>query len=235
MTTRTAVVTGGTGGLGRALLPLLARRDMNIAATYLVPDEAKALEKEVFFDEERLMLRRVDATDAEATNNLMKDAADRFGGIHVLVNLVGAWAGGRDVDETDDVRFEHMVDINLRSAFYAIRAAVPYLRESGWGRIVTVASRAAVEPVAGQAAFNMAKAGVVALTKSVAQELLGTDITSNTVLPAVIDTPVTREAMPYADYVEWPTPEEIARVIDFLVSDESSVITGAAIPVFGST
>jgi NAD(P)-dependent dehydrogenase (short-subunit alcohol dehydrogenase family) len=143
------------------------------------------------------------------------------------------WAGGRDVEETDDVRFDRMLDINLRSAFYAVRAAVPYLREAGWGRVVLVGSRAAIDFPESQAAFNIAKAGVVALGRSVAQELDGTGVTANVLMPSVIDTPATRQSLPYADYVDWPTPDEIAAVAQFVLSDESGVMNGAVIPVYG--
>jgi NAD(P)-dependent dehydrogenase (short-subunit alcohol dehydrogenase family) len=150
-----------------------------------------------------------------------------------MVALVGGWAGGRDVDETDDVRFERMLDLNLRSAFYSVRAALPHLKQAGWGRIILVGSRAAVDYPSGQAAFNIAKAGVVALGKSVAQELDGTGVTANVLMPSVIDTPATRESLPFADYVNWPTPDEIAAVAEFLLSEESEVINGAEIPVYG--
>jgi NAD(P)-dependent dehydrogenase (short-subunit alcohol dehydrogenase family) len=139
------------------------------------------------------------------------------------------------VEDTDDVRFERMLDLNLRSAFFSVRAVLPYLREKGKGRIVTVGSRAAIDNPAGQAAFNIAKAGVVALTKSVANELRGTEITANALLPSVIDTAATREAMPYADYVDWPTPDQIAGVISFMLSDNAAVMNGATVPVFGNT
>ena len=128
-----------------------------------------------------------------------------------------------------------MLDLNLRSTFYAVRAVLPELRKSGKGRIITIGSRAAVDNPSGQAAFNMAKAAVVSLTKSLANELRGTEITANTLLPSVIDTPATRQAMPYADYVDWPTPEEIAGVIAFMLSDEAAVMNGATVPVYGNT
>jgi NAD(P)-dependent dehydrogenase (short-subunit alcohol dehydrogenase family) len=232
---RVAVVTGGTGGLGVALLKRLVARDYLLGVTYLLPEEAAAAEDDFQLDDGRLMLRRVDATDPEAVNDFMKEVATTFGGIHVVCSLVGGWAGGRDVETTDDLRFERMIDLNLRSAFYTVRAAVPYLRESGWGRIVLVGSRAAMDTPPGQAAFNIAKAGVVALSNSLAQELMGTDITANVVLPSVIDTPATRASVPYSDYVNWPTPDEIAAVIDFIVSEESGVMSGATIPVHGKS
>lgn len=230
-----AVLTGGTGGLGRALAPRLINRGFKLGVTYLVPEEAEAFESEINPDPEQVLLRRTDASDPEALSAFVKDVAERFGGLSSIVALVGGWAGGRDVEDTDDVRFERMIDLNLRSTFYAVRAALPHLREAGKGRIVTIASRAAVDNPAGQAAFNIAKAGVIALTKSVANELRGTEITANTILPSVIDTPATREAMPYGDYVDWPTPDEIAAVVEFVLSEESGVMNGASIPVFGNT
>lgn len=230
---RTVVITGGTGGLGTALVRRLISKDYRLAVTYLLPDEAKAFEEEVDADEDRLLLTRVDATNAEAVASLFKDVAERWGSIHGLVALVGGWAGGRDVEETDDVRFERMLDLNLRSAFYAVRAAIPYLKESGWGRIILVGSRGAIDYPTSQAAFNIAKAGVVALGKSVANELESTDITANVLMPSVIDTPATRQSLPYADYVNWPTPDEIAAVAEFLLLEESGVMNGALVPVYG--
>lgn len=232
---RTAVITGGTGGLGTALVRRLLRRDYHLAVTYLLPEEADRFETEFEIDDQRLSLRRVDATNPEAVNAFMKEVADQHGTIHAVCALVGGWAGGRDLEDTDDVRFERMLDLNLRSAFYTVRAAMPHLRAAGWGRIMLVGSRAAFDTPAGQAAFNVAKAGVVALGKTVAQELDGTQITCNVLLPAVIDTPATRSAAPYADYVNWPTPDEIAAVAEFLLSEESGVINGAAVPVFGKS
>lgn len=230
---KTLVVTGGTGGLGTALVGRLISDGYRLAVTYLLPDEAEEFEEAFEVDDERLLLTRVDAANPEAVATLFKDVSDRWGPIHGLCSLVGGWAGGRDVEETDDVRFERMLDLNLRSAFYAVRSAIPYLKEAGWGRIVLVGSRAALDYPEGQAAFNIAKAGVVALGRTAAQELEGTGVTANVLMPSVIDTPATRRSLPYADYVDWPTPDEIAAVARFLLSEESEVMNGALLPVYG--
>ena len=233
MTTPVAVLTGATGGLGTALTARLIKRGYLISATYLVPDEATAYETAFPHDEDQMLLRRVNAVEPDEITAFMDATAERFGRIDAVAALVGGWAGGRDVAETDNVRFERMIDLNLKSAFYTVRAAIPHLEAAGGGRILLVASRAAIDNPPGQAAFNIAKAGVVALAKSVAQELEEVKITVNVLLPSVIDTPATREALPFSDYMTWPTPDEIAAVAEFIMAGEARVISGGAIPVYG--
>lgn len=231
----TIVLVGGTGWLGTALARRLAKRKARMAVTYLIPEEATRFEEELDLPEERLLLRRVDATQPEELESFFKEARAQFDEINGACSLVGAWAGGRDVEETDDVRFDRMLDLNLRSAFYTARAAIPHLKEAAWGRLLLVSSRAIDDAPSGQAAFNAAKAGVMALTRSIATELRHTNVSANALMPSVIDTPATREAIPYADYVDWPSPEEIAPVAEFLLSEAAGVVTGAAVPVSGRT
>jgi NAD(P)-dependent dehydrogenase (short-subunit alcohol dehydrogenase family) len=231
--TRTIVITGGTGGLGSALVRRLLRQDVRLAVTYLLPEEANRFEQEFDIDEDRLALRRVDATNAESVSSFMKHVHEEMGPIGGLACLVGGWAGGRDVEETDDVRFDRMIDLNLRSSFYAVRAAIPHMKDAPYGRIVLVGSRAGIENPPGQAAFNMSKAAVMALGRSTASELEPTGITTAVLMPSVIDTPATRATLPYADYVNWPTPDDIAAVADFLLSEEAGVMSGALVPVYG--
>ena len=228
-----SVITGGTGGLGKEVARRFADRGHRLAITYLVPSEADEVEEQLGISEDRLFLKRVDCTDGAAVNTFIAETVARFGGINVLCCLIGGWAGGRDVDQTDDVRFDRMIDLNLRSSFNAARAALPHLRQAEWGRIIMIASRAAVEPPAGQAMYNVAKAGVIALARTIAEEVTDSPVTSNVILPSLIDTPAFREVVPFANYVDWPTPAEIADVIDFLAAPASSVINGAAIPVYG--
>lgn len=230
---RVLVITGATGGLGTALVRRLATAGYVFSATYLVPDEARAFEEAVMLDEDRVFLSRVDAANTEEVEAFMKATAERFGGIDALCCLAGKWAGGRDVVDTSDVRFDRMIDSNLRSAFVSARAALPYLKEAAWGRILFMGSRSAKDTPSGQAAFNIAKAGVTALAKSLAQELSGENVTANVILPSVIDTPATRKALPYADYMDWPTPDEIVKVMEFMLSEASGTISGASIPVYG--
>ena len=228
-----AIIPGGTGSVGRCLIPMLIARDFKVAVTYLLPEEATALEEHLDLDEDRLILRRVDCTDAGAVGDFMQETVGAFGPINVMASLVGGWAGGRDVAETDDVRLDRMLDLNLRTAWNTARAAIP-LMSKDWGRIILMGSKHAIDAPAGQAAYNVAKAGVLALARSIAIELLDTNTTCNALLPSVINTDATRAALPYADYVNWPQPDEIAKVIDFVASTDSKVINGAMVPVWGS-
>ena len=230
-----AVLTGATGWLGTALTERLLAKGYRIGATYLVPAQADEYEERFPYDEDRLVLRRVNAVEPDQIGEFMASIASKYGRIDAVAALVGGWAGGRDVAETDDMRFDRMIDLNLRSAFYTVRAAIPHLEAGGSGRILLVGSRAAVDTPPGQAAFNIAKAGVVALAKTAALELEEADVTVNVILPSVIDTPPTRATLPYSDYVKWPTPEEIAAVADYILTGESGVMSGAAVPVYGKT
>lgn len=229
------VITGGTGSLGTALARRLAARGAKLAISYLIPDEAERFEAAIPHDESQIYMKRVDSTSASNLDDFMAQTVAKFGSISGLAGLVGGWAGGRDIDETDDVRLDRMLDLNLRSSFYAVRSAIPHLKANGSGRIVLVGSRGADDTPSGQAAFNISKAGVAALGRSASAELSDFSITANVVMPSVIDTPTTRQAVPFADYVNWPTPDQIAAVIEFLLSEESGVVSGATIPVYGQT
>lgn len=206
-----------------------------MAVSYLLPEEAARFEQRFDVDEQDIVLRRVDATNPESVTSFMKSVAEEMGPISGLACLVGGWAGGRDVADTDDVRFERMVDLNLRSSFNSCRAAIPHMKEADFGRIVLVGSRAGIENPPGQAAFNMAKAGVMALGRSLAAELEPTEVTATVLVPNVIDTPATRATLPYADYVNWPTPDDIAAVAEFLLSEPAGVLNGALVPVYGKS
>ncbi len=232
---RTIVITGGTGGLGTSLSRRLLARGDRLAVTYLFPEEASRFEDLLGVDESRVMLRRVEGSDTKAMTAFMEETATTFGPISGLAALIGGWAGGRDIEDTEDIRLDRMLDLNVKSSFVAARAAIPYLKKAEYGRIVLVGSRAGIENPPGQAAFNMAKAAVMALGRSLASELEPTNVTASVLVPNVIDTPATRATLPYADYVNWPTPDEIAGVAEFLLGAEAGVMNGALVPVYGRT
>lgn len=229
------VLTGGTGQLGTALAGRLLDAGARIAVTYFIPSEAEDFENAFGSDEERILLKRVDSTAPDQLDGFMAAVNERFGGFDALACLTGGWAGGSVIAETDDLRLERMLDLNLRSSFNAVRAAAPHLVQREWGRIVLVGSTAVFDAPIGQAAFNIAKAGVVALGRSAANELGPDGVTVNVVMPSVIDTPATRETLPFADYVDWPSADEIAALVEFLLREDAGAVNGSVIEARGRT
>jgi NAD(P)-dependent dehydrogenase (short-subunit alcohol dehydrogenase family) len=151
-----------------------------------------------------------------------------------LVNTVGGFAFGGKLWESDTKVFEQMLALNLRSGLMLSRAVIPGMLKQKSGAIVNVASKSAIEHAAGLAAYAASKAAALALMDSLAEELKGTGVRANSILPSIIDTDANRKAMPAADFAKWPKPEDIARVILFLCSPDAKVIHGAAIPVYGA-
>lgn len=230
---RVALVAGGTGGLGRAVSLALLDEGADVVVTYRVDEELERLRKDSGENGSRLHAERTDVTDEAATRALVGGVVARLGRLDFLVNAVGGFAGGSKLWESDEKVLDRMLDLNLRSGHALSRAAAPAMLRQGHGSIVNVASRAALDPAAGQAAYAASKAAAVAMMSSLAADLAGTAVRVNSVLPSIIDTEANRKAMPKADFARWPKPEDIARVILFLCSDEARVVHGAAIPVYG--
>ncbi|MCA1681362.1 MAG: SDR family oxidoreductase, partial [Actinobacteria bacterium] len=153
--------------------------------------------------------------------------------LRAVVNLVGGFSMGTKVEGVELADFEGMLRLNLVPAFNLARAAMPRLAAAEGGTFVCVSARAALEPFPGAAGYITAKAGVHALVRALDSEYRDAGVRCNAVLPSVIDTPANRESMPEADWSKWVPPEEIARVIRFLCSQDSAPTSGAGIPVYG--
>jgi NAD(P)-dependent dehydrogenase (short-subunit alcohol dehydrogenase family) len=153
-----------------------------------------------------------------------------FGG---LINLVGGFAADGRVHETPIADFERQFQLNLRPAYLLCHAALPRLIDAGGGAIVCVSTRAALRPFSGAAGYISSKAAVLAFVDALAVEYTKDGVRANAILPSVIDTPANRASQPDADFSRWVTPEQIARVIRFLCSEDSAPISGGHIPVYG--
>jgi NAD(P)-dependent dehydrogenase (short-subunit alcohol dehydrogenase family) len=227
------LVAGGTGGLGKAVTLAFLDELARVTVTYRHNDEFLALRQSEGARATALDGQQVDVTDEAAVRQLVQGTTLQRGPIDILVNAVGGYAGGTPLWDLDPRVFEQMLALNLRSGYVLARALVPSMIKRGSGAIVNVASRAAVDHAAGAAAYAASKAAAVAMMDSLAAELKGTGVRANSVLPSIIDTEANRRAMPGADFSKWPKPEEIAKVILFLCSNEAKLINGAAIPVYG--
>lgn len=225
---RGVLVAGGTGALGSAVVRELLAAGRPVTATWVEERERERAEAELG-GEAGLTLVQADLFDAEAAGAAVDGVAD----LGAVVNLIGGFSSGPLCHETDPEEFERMLRLNLRPGFLLARAAMPRLIEAGGGAYVGVSARPALRPFAGAVGYVTAKAGVLAFVRALDVEYRDQGIRSNAILPSVIDTPANREAMPGADHSRWVTPEAIARVVRFLVSDESAPTSGAEVPVYG--
>ena len=230
-----ALVSGGTGGLGRAVSLAFLAEGAHVAVPYFHEQEFDDLKNAAQADAARLEGQKVDVTDEASVRAFVDNLVEKHGSIDILVNTVGGYAGGLKLWEMDPKIFEHMLQLNLRAGFVLSRTVVPTMLKSGHGAIVNVAAKAAVDHAAGASAYASSKAAAVALMDCLAADLKGTGVRVNSILPSIIDTKPNREAMPDADFSKWPKPEELARVILFLCSDDAMVVHGAAIPVYGNS
>ena len=227
---KTVLVTGGTGGLGRAVTQAFLDEDADVVVTYRQQEEFNS-----FRNPPKLEGSLIDVTDESAVGQFIEGILARRHRLDALVNTVGGYVGGIKFWETEASSFERMLTLNLKSGYTLCRAAIPVMLQQQYGSIVNVAAKAAVDHPAGAAAYAASKAAAVAMLDSLAMDLKGTGVRVNSILPSIIDTEPNRKAMPKADFARWPKPEEIARVILFLCSDEAKVIQGAAIPVYGNS
>jgi NAD(P)-dependent dehydrogenase (short-subunit alcohol dehydrogenase family) len=228
------LVAGGTGGLGRSVSLAFLAEGARVVVTYRKEAEFAALKAEAGASGSSLDGLPVDVTDEAAVQQLVAGILQKQGRLDALVNTVGGFAGGAKVWESDTKLFDQMLALNLRAGLMLARAVIPGMLNQKRGAIVNVASKSAIEHAAGLAAYAASKAAALALMDSLAEELKGTGVRTNSVLPSIIDTEANRKAMPTADFAKWPKPEDIARVILFLCSPDAKVIHGAAIPVYGA-
>jgi NAD(P)-dependent dehydrogenase (short-subunit alcohol dehydrogenase family) len=223
---KVTVVTGAKGGLGRFVTEAF------LAAGATVIGVSRSIQAADFAHTEFTAMA-AELSNGEAARKLADDVVARFGRIDALIHVMGGFAGGKSVAETDDATLDQMLDLNYRSAFFVARAVLPHMRRQGGGRILAVASRQGVEPGAMVGAYSASKAALVALISTIALENKDRGISANTVLPGTMDTPGNRAGDPHADTSMWVQPSQVAAMLVHLASDAGAQITGAAIPIYG--
>ena len=221
---KVVVVTGASGALGRVVVEAALARGARVAGLDYAASQIPATAN-------RIALGDVDLSDAAEATKAIDAVAAHFGRVDALVNIAGGFAF-EAVAEGDPATWQHMYALNVLTALNASRAAIPHLAVSASARIVNIGAIGAQQAGAGMGAYAASKAGVHRLTEALAAEWKG-KITVNAVLPSIIDTTANRASMPKADFAKWVTPQELAEVILFLVSDAASAVTGALIPVSG--
>lgn len=231
---KVVLVAGGTGGLGRSVSLAFLEEGADVCVTWQNEAELAALKHAAGASTCRLTAHHADVTNAAAVEELVDRVLTEKQRLDGLVNTVGGYSAPAKMWDSDPATLDKMLALNLRSGFLLSRAASEEMVKQGHGAILNVAARAAIDASSGLAAYAASKAAAVAMIESLALDLKGTGVRANSVLPSIIDTEANRRAMPNADFAKWPKPEEIAKVILFLCSDEATVVHGASIPVYGN-
>lgn len=231
---KVVVITGAAGNLGRAIAAAFAARDARLALLDLNEQGIAAVIDELPAGSDARAFT-VNLLESESVNQTMASVIAHFGRVDVLANIAGGFTMGPLIQDTDDQSWDFMMNLNARSVFYTCRATIPNMLENGWGRIINVSARAALEGKARMGPYCASKAAVKTLTESLAAENKFDNINVNCILPGTIDTPQNREAMPEANFDNWVPPAALADVVLFLASEAARCVTGAAIPVYGKS
>lgn len=220
------VVTGGTGALGRAVCSAFLEQGATVFSSYILDQELDSLPEPM--KSNQFVATKVDLTSEEA----VKTWIEGIGSFRVLVNVAGGFAMG-NVKDTSFKDWQHQLRMNLDTCFLMCREALVKMEKEPYGRIINIGAFAALNRMGGLTAYKVAKAGVIQLTESLAEETLTSNITVNAILPTLMDTPANRRAMPDADFTTWTTVESVAECIAHLAQPSSWPITGALIPFRG--
>ena len=229
MTPQGVIVTGGTGALGRAVVHQLLLRGDRVAVPYRSAAGFESL-RSAASHSAALWGAEADLSDLDSTRRFVDATAAWLGRLDGVAALAGGWQGSGTLETTPFSEWDTMLRINLASVYSTCRAALPHLLREG-GSVVTVSARAAEIDGAGAAAYAASKAAVAALTRALALENADRGVRFNAISPTIIDTEANRHAMPQADRSQWTAPEDIAKVVAYLLSPASAAITGAVIPV----
>lgn len=230
---RTAVITGGTGALGQSVALDLLKSGANVSVPYLEAAGWKSLQAEAGELSGRLTGAPADLSNSADIDRFVAGVLESHGRLDLMVCVAGGFSAGRSF-EIDEQGWQHMLDLNLMSVARMLRPVVPVMIRQNFGRIVTVSSGAILKGGgAGIAAYAISKGAVRQLTEILAQELEKYDIRAHCVLPGTMDTAANRKAMPKADFSKWVRTEDVAKVIHFLLDNQSQAVRSVAVPVLG--
>ncbi len=227
------LITGGTGALGREVSLAFLKSNAVAVMTYVVDKELSQLESKIGDLIKKVVLIKADIGDEQQIKKTVSDVVKKYGHIDVLVNLVGGYLGGKKVTEMTEKEWDLMMNLNLKTAFLVSKHVVEQMVKQGSGKVIHVAARLGLKGISGNSAYGASKSGLIRLVESLSDEVKENNINVNCIMPSIIDTDANRKDMPGADFSKWVKPSEIARVVLFLASEDSRVIHGASIPVYG--
>jgi NAD(P)-dependent dehydrogenase (short-subunit alcohol dehydrogenase family) len=223
---RTAVLTGVTGGWGRAVLDRFCAEGWNVAATYREEQAPSDLP-------EGVLAVRAELSDPEAASAAIAATVDAFGSVDALAHVAGGFAAAGTIDEQPVDVWRAQMTINLDTAYYMTRAVLGPMREAGRGSIVYIGTSAMLTPFSGASGYIVSKVALGGLMRCVDVEVRQEGIRCNTVVVKIVDTPRNRAENPDADFGRWTTGDELAEVVEWLCTDASAPLSGGLIPAYG--
>jgi NAD(P)-dependent dehydrogenase (short-subunit alcohol dehydrogenase family) len=230
---KTAIVTGGTGALGRVIAETLFAGGARVAFPVHSEQSLSSVPGSIAAVPDRMLSAVTHLEADDQVNAFVQRVLQRFTRIDILVNAAGGYAGGDPIDDVPVEQWDAMMNTNLRTAFLMCRAVLPVMRRQRAGRIINIAAMPALRPGPNKGPYQISKRGVITLTETIAEEVKGTGITCNAIAPSIILTDKNRTSMPDADARKWVTPEEIASLVSYLCSDEARSMSGNVLKIYG--
>lgn len=224
------LITGGTGALGSSITKTFIESNATVISSY---HNDKKTEKTQIDTKPTVQLIKANIINEEEVEKLVSEILDKYSRIDILVNVVGAFRGGKTVMELDEKEWDLMMNLNLKSAFLVSKHVARQMISAKYGKIIHVSSRLGLHSEGYDSAYAASKSGLIRLVESLSKETKESNINVNCIMPSIIDTEANRKAMPNADFNKWVKPVDLANVVLFLCSEEAKTITGAAIPTFG--
>ena len=230
---KVAVIAGGTGALGSAFTKAFLDEGAMVAVPVHRRRALNTPETSPAQSPQRLLPVQADLVSREDVQAFVQKVLAELKGVDFLIHTVGAYAGGKRVEEVTEEEWDRLMDVNLKSAFLMCNAILPGMRERRFGRIITIGAMPALRPTAKRGPYQISKRALITLTETIAEEVKGTGITANAIVPSTILTPDNVQSMGDADTSTWVTPEEIASLAAYLCTREARSINGNAIKIFG--
>jgi NAD(P)-dependent dehydrogenase (short-subunit alcohol dehydrogenase family) len=228
---KVVLITGGTGALGRAVVEAFTLSNAASIATYITDKEAETTKTKT--KSGTLDLIKADITKEDQVRKLVSNVVEKHSRIDVLVNVVGGYIGGKKVSELEESEWDKMINLNLKSAFLISKHVLPLMVHAKHGKMIHISSRTGLKSSGNDSAYAASKSGLIRLVESLSEEVKEYGINVNCILPSIIDTAANRKVMPNSDFSKWVKTGDLANLVLFLCSEESTVINGAAIPAYG--
>ena len=228
-----AIITGGTGAIGRVIAETFLKEGAKVLVTYRREEQFKEILPGLTEYKENLFGKKIDVTVADQVKNLVEETVSQFGRIDILVNGVGGVAPSFNIVDLEEKTWDYIFNLNLKSAFLCSKFVLPCMLKQKYGKIVNISAKLALEPVAGMGPYSASKSALINLTETLAKEVKDSGINVNALALSLVKTEQNLKSITKPDPSKWVEPEDVAKTILFLCSEEAKVVNGAVVKIYG--